>query len=158
MRTTSRRNFLHGLGEALMLSPFVAGCNGKLAFSGEIVLSAVLYSYASRPIFDVLLNRCDIGLANGYGRGGIMTGVIIPYGKQTLTWRLDGPKGAPRNGEVVSVKNMLSISEDQVPRESRYIGVHIYPDDSAELTFSKYIPDRTPRGERIISEIGKAIR
>ncbi|SFG12101.1 hypothetical protein SAMN05518865_108204 [Duganella sp. CF458] len=127
--------------------------------SNEIVLSVVLFSYMNRPIFDVLLNGSDIGAAIAYGGGGgIMTGETIPFGPQKLSWCLGGPEGMPRNGDTVIAKNALAISRDQVPPNSRYLGVHIYPDDTAELTFAEYIPERTPRGESILAEALKDVR
>ncbi|WP_426338047.1 hypothetical protein ACN9MZ_16405 [Pseudoduganella sp. S-14] len=70
----------------------------------------------------------------------------------------NAPDGTPRNGETATVKNVLTMNKDLVPAESRYLGVHIYPDDSAELTFSKYIPERTSRGESILAEVLKNAR
>ncbi|SFG12125.1 hypothetical protein SAMN05518865_108205 [Duganella sp. CF458] len=124
--------------------------------SNEIVLSVVLFNYVNRPIFEVLLNGSDIGGAMAYGGGGgIMTGETIPFGAQTLSWRLSGPEGTPRNGDTVMAKNALAIGKNQVPPNSRYLGVHIYPDDTAEFTFSQYIPEVSPRGETILAEVRK---
>ncbi|WP_227246701.1 hypothetical protein [Paraburkholderia caribensis] len=75
-----------------------------------------------------------------------MTGVTIPLGSQTLTWRWAD------NGETVTVANALSLRADQISANDRYLGVHIYPDSTAELTFSQYLPEITPKGERIYKE------
>lgn len=156
MSLSNRRRLLGSLAGVALLYPIVASCKGKLFMSNEIVLSVVLYSYVDRPIFEVLLNGSDIGGARAYGGGiGIMTGETIPFGSQTLTWRLDGPKGTPRNGDTVKVKNTLVISKEQVAPNTRYIGVHIYPDETAELTFSQYIPEVSARGELILAEVRK---
>lgn len=157
MSLVTRRKVIGSLAGAALLYPLISRCNRKLFINDEMILSVVLFSNVNRPIFDVLLNGIDIGGANAYGGGGgILTGVTIPFGAQKLTWRLDGPEGMPGNGETVVVKNSLFINEDQVPPKSRYIGVHIYPDDTAELTFSQYIPERSIRGEEILSQVKKA--
>lgn len=49
----------------------------------DIVLSVVLYSYLDRPIFDVMLNGSGIGGANAYGGNGMITGIRVPFGKQS---------------------------------------------------------------------------
>lgn len=59
-----------------------------------------------------------------------------------------------RNGESRKMKNKLMIVPSQIPPGTRYVGVHLYPDDTAEVTFSAHIPERTKRGEKIISAGG----
>ncbi|MBT2791050.1 hypothetical protein [Paraburkholderia strydomiana] len=117
----------------------------------DIVLSVVLYSYLDRPIFDVMLNGSGIGGANSYGTNGMITGIRVPFGKQGLTWRLDGPPGMARNGETVAMKNSINLVAEQIPADAHYLAVNIYPDDTAEFVFDESIPDTTPRG-KIIDE------
>jgi len=54
-----------------------------------------------------------------------------------------------RNGELVKVKNKVLISAEQIPAGTRYIGLHLYPDDTAEVTFAELIPESTTRGKTI---------
>lgn len=110
-----------------------------------------MYSYMDRVITDIIFNGTDLGVANKYGGTGIITGVRIPFGTQTLRWTLGGPKGTARNGEDVKMKNKLVISPKQIPPGTRYVGLHLYPDDTAEVTFAESIPEGTPRGEKILS-------
>ena len=81
-----------------------------------------------------------------------MTGVTVPLGRQTLSWRLGGPEGMPGNGDTVTVANVLTLTADQVSRDDCYLGVHIYFDNTAELTLSQYLPEMTPKGERMYKE------
>lgn len=106
----------------------------------------VLFSYLDRPIFDVHLNRTDIGVAGPwpYSGRGTMTGVRVPLGLQRISWRLDGPKGTPRNGEAVVARNLISLWD--VPRKSVFLGVHIYADDTVELMPSEHFPEISARG------------
>jgi hypothetical protein len=115
-----------------------------------VTLNVVLYSYLDRPIFDIYLNDVDLGVASAHGGTGIISGVTIPLGVQTLTWRLDGPRGMHRNGETVTVREPLTVRDDLIDSNVRYLGVHVYPDQSAELTLSQWIPDTTPRGNEIL--------
>ena len=117
----------------------------------EIVLALVMYSYLDRPIYDIIFNGTGLGVADSYGGTGIITAVRIPFGSQKLRWNLDGPEGTARNGELVEVKNKIVVSPEQIPPGTRYIGLHLYPDDTAEVTFSESIPEGTTRGKEIRS-------
>jgi hypothetical protein len=155
---TTRREVVMRLIALGMLSPTMAACkdggNGMGLFAKkEVVLSVVLFNYRNRSIFDVLLNGDDIGVAGPWGGGGgAMTGVTVPLGRQTLSWRLGGPEGMPGNGDTVTVANVLTLTADQVSSDDCYLGVHIYFDNTAELTLSQYIPEMTPKGERMYKE------
>lgn len=103
-----------------------------------------LKSYLDRPIFDVHLNGVDIGVASGpphTGNGAVMTGVAVPLGPQVLTWRDAG------TGEKLKAANQPVLT--QPSSENRYLGVHIYPDNTVELVPAPYWPERTERGEAI---------
>ncbi|WP_216595057.1 hypothetical protein [Collimonas arenae] len=54
-----------------------------------------------------------------------------------------------RNGGTVTVKNALVLTADKIPPEANYLGVHIYPDDTAELIVSQCMPEKSVRGEQI---------
>ena len=145
---TGRRMAMRLIGLGLML-PLAACGQGKV--QKETALNVVMYSYVDRVLTDIIFNGTDLGVANKYGGTGTMTGVRIPFGVQTLGWTLDGPEGMARNGEHVKMKNKIVISSEQIPPGTRYIGLHLYPDDTAEVTFAEFIPERTPRGEKILS-------
>ncbi len=113
----------------------------------KVVLDVVLFSYLDRAIFDVVLSGTDIGLAGPYPASGMgsMSGVALRTGPQALKWRLGGPEGTPRNGETVQCKNQVLL--DDVKPEHRFLGVHIYDDDTAELITEEHFPQRSERGE-----------
>ena len=135
-----RRRQLSTAGLGLL---FLSACE---ATPMTVNLDVVLFSYLDRPIFDVYLNRTDIGVAGPwpYSGRGTMTGVQVPLGPQKISWRLDGPKGTPGNGETVISKNLPSLKD--VPRRSVFLGVHIYADDTVELIPSEHFPDVSVRG------------
>lgn len=122
---------------------FLSACEAKPM---SVNLDVVLFSYLDRPIFDVYLNRTDIGVAGPwpYSGRGTMTGVEIPLGPQKISWRLDGPRGTPGNGETVMAKNLPELKG--VPSNSVFLGVHIYGDDTVELIPSEHFPDVSTRG------------
>lgn len=113
------------------------------------VLNVEMISYVDRGIINIFFNGIPLGMVNRFGNTGTITSVDIPFGIQSLEWTLDGPKGTPRNGEVVTLKKPLVISPDQIPPGTRYLGLHLYPDDTAEATFSESIPEMTARGKKL---------
>lgn len=100
-------------------------------------------SYIERPIFEIKLNGIEVGT----GGGGLMTGVAVKLGPQSVTWRLDGPKGTPGNGDTVKAKNTPILTK--VDPNFRYLGVHIYPDNTVEIIPERYWPEKTEKGEAI---------
>jgi hypothetical protein len=150
---TNRRKFFFALIGFGIIIPIMACGKGNVFMKKQIGLNVVVYSYFDRPIFDIYFNGIELGLANTYGGTGTITGVSIPFGPQVLTWRLGGPRGMAHNGETVNVKNSLAISPGKIPENTRYLGIHIYSDNTAELSFSQYIPDRTPRGDAILESL-----
>lgn len=125
------------------LSLLLPGCEGKPMHG---TFEVVLFSYLDRPIFDVLVSGMDIGLAGAYpysGRGS-MSGVSMKYGPHPVSWRLGGPEGMPRNGETVKAKNTPVLQ--QPTGEHRFLGVHVYTDDTVEFVTSVNFPQLSERG------------
>ena len=114
------------------------------------VLNVEAFSFVDRFLTTIMFNGQDLGVMNKFGRTGLITGVRIPYGVQSLSFKLDGPKGTPRNGETVTVKNTMVVHE--IPKGTEYVGLNIYPDFTAELTFSSEWPEISARGEQIRAE------
>lgn len=115
-----------------------------------IVLNVVSYNYTKQSIFDVFLSRMNAGGAGPLrGGGNIMAGVRLPLGEQTLTWR------DAATGETTTAKNRLAIDKATLPAGTRYLGVHVYPDETAELTFAPGLPGATERGKQIYAEAKK---
>lgn len=121
----------------------------------KAVLNVVLFNYLSRPIFDVYVDGKVGDSSDAYPStgGGMITGVSFDLGPKKVTWRLDGPQGAPRNGDTVTNKNLLRL--DTVTQGAKYLGVHIYPDETVELTTSIGVPDETARGIAMAGERGR---
>jgi hypothetical protein len=129
---------------------FLSACEAKPMTA---YLNISIFSYLDRPIFDVYVNKTDFGEAPAqgfYGSNAVMINQPITLGPQKMTWRLDGPKGMPRNGETVTAKNTPELKE--IPPGVKWIGLHIYADDTVEIAFSKGTPDEltTVRGQKII--------
>lgn len=143
-----RRRALVLFGLAAMTSLAACARDDEKSHNATI-LDVEMFSNLDRPISDIMFNDTDLGVMNKYGGTGLITGVRIPFGVQTLTWMLGGPPGMPRNGEHVAIKNKLVISPDQIPQGTRYLGLHLYPDDTAEITLSASMPERTARGKAI---------
>ncbi|PHV13758.1 hypothetical protein CSQ90_27355 [Janthinobacterium sp. BJB303] len=143
-------------GRRLALGLIACGLILPLAACGqrvqkETALHVEVFSYVDRVISDISFNGTGLGVMNRYGGTGTITDVYIPFGIQTLKWTLDGPEGTPRNGERMTPKNQLVISPEQIPPGTRYLGIHVYPDDTVEFTFAESIPERTVRGKKILA-------
>ena len=128
--------------------PAIAGC-GK---SG-LTLTVVMYSYLDRPIFEINLNGEPLGAANAYGTTSMVTGVSVVMGEQKLSLTLGGPEGMPRNGETVAVKNRAVIKASDIPSRTHYMGLYLYPDDTAEFTFGEFMPGHSTRGEVLMKSV-----
>lgn len=121
----------------------------------KILLNISLFSYLDRPIFDVTMNGTDFmgSPAHGfYGANSVMVMQSIELGSQFVSWRLDGPKGMPGNGDTVSALNCPIL--DAVPRDVKWLGLHIYPDNTVEIKLSRGTSTelQTQRGIDIINK------
>jgi hypothetical protein len=143
-----RRNIIYLLGVGLLMPLAVCGQERK-EMKSYTVLDVEVFSSLDRSVGDIKFNDEDIGVMNKYGGTGLIAGVRVPFGNQRLTWMLDGPPGTPRNGEHVKVANTLMITPDKIPSGPRYLGIHIYPDFTAEVIFSESMPVRTARGKKL---------
>ena len=62
----------------------------------------------------------------------------------------------PLTAQTVTAKNNLILKPVDIPKGSNYIGIHIYPDETAEFNFSTdNYPQETPRGKKLIDAIIK---
>lgn len=141
---SSRRRAICVAGTIYFLLP---GCKAKPV---TITTEAVLFSYLDRPIFEVMIDTIDLGVSNvyPYTGGSTTSGAQFSCGEQSVHWRLDGPQGTPRNGETVQAKNRPILV--QPPHGEQFLGVHIYPDDTVELLYSKQYPQFSPRGLKYV--------
>ncbi|WP_143745649.1 hypothetical protein [Massilia sp. KIM] len=137
--TPARRRILH----MTMMFPFFSSCK---AAPMTVVLDVVLFNYLDRAIFDVFIDGKAAALSTPYPHtgGGTISGVRLQLGPKTVTWRLGGPEGMPRNGETVAAKNRLELTS--LPPNAEFLAVHIYPGDIVELIPSVHYPQETEKG------------
>jgi hypothetical protein len=147
-RRLSRRGFVTALGGLF----FINACEAKAM---KVVLNVVLFSYLDRPIFAVEIDGKVGETSDAYPNTGkgVIAGVEFTLGVKKVTWKLDGPKGAARNGETVTNKNHLELNE--IVPGARYLGIHIYPGDIVELSTSVGRPEFTARGLREVAGASK---
>ena len=113
-----------------------------------VMLDVEMFSYVDRVIVDIIFDGTDLGVMNKYGGTGLITGVRIPFGDQTLTYTLGGPEGVIRENK--KIRNTLAVSPGQISKDAQYAGLHLYPDNTAEIIFSESMPERTVRGRTIM--------
>lgn len=119
-----------------------------------VILDIVTFNYWNRPIFDVFINGIWGGSSTAYPAtgGGTIVGISMLLGPQTVTWRLDGKAGTPRNGETVTAKNKPVLAD--VPRDATCLSVHVYPDETVELIPTVYYPSETEKGKAMALAAG----
>ncbi|SEO63485.1 hypothetical protein SAMN05428959_1148 [Duganella sp. CF517] len=121
----------------------------------RVVLDLVLFNYSDRPIFAVNVDGIGYEVSGAYPETGKSTtaGFALMLGPKIVTWKLDGPKGTPGNGETVQNKNALALTQSQIVPGAKFISVHIYPDDTVELVTSVHFPRTTARGEKAAAKM-----
>ncbi|MBP1202830.1 hypothetical protein JOD97_000844 [Duganella sp. 1411] len=144
-----RRNLMLAACGFLLLN----ACEAK---DMRVVLDLVVFNYLDRPIFAVNVDGIGYEVSGAYPETGktTTTGFALKLGPKIVTWKLDGPKGAPRIGERVHNKNALELSQNQIVPGAKFISVHIYPDDTVELITSVNFPHATARGEKEAAKMG----
>lgn len=73
-----------------------------------------------------------------------MTGVEVPLGPQVVTWRDAG------TGERFAASNRPVLARPDP--KMRYLGVHIYPDNSVDIVPEMFWPERTERGQTFLNQ------
>lgn len=143
---SERRRALCG---AVLTIVFISACDGATMTA---TYDVVIFTYLTRPIFDVYVGKTELGAAGEYPYNGRATtmGVTFPIGPQTITWALDGPEGAPDLGKKITAKNRPEIRPNEPG--AHYLAVHIYPDETVEFVFSKNFPRLSTRGEQFDAE------
>ncbi|WBS04821.1 hypothetical protein OU994_11350 [Pseudoduganella sp. SL102] len=111
-----------------------------------VTLDIVYFNYLDRPIYNASIDGKASRSLDPFPEtgGSTISGVSLSIGPKVVSWILDGPAGAPRNGEKVSAKNSLHLSD--IPDDAQYLSIHIYPDETVELIPSRHYPRATERG------------
>lgn len=107
----------------------------------RVVLHLVAFSYWDRPIFEINVDGIGDEASAAYPNTGkgVTAGVSLSLGPKKVTWRLGGPEGLPRNGDTLVNKNRLELVA--FTPGAKYLGVHIYPDETVEFSTSVGRPE-----------------
>ena len=113
----------------------LAGCMG-IGPNKTYVLTTTSFNYdpSYRP-YMVKVNGHEVG--GGYGSATMRSAVIL--GPQIITWEEDN---SDREHKAI---NIVHLSKEDL-KNKRYLAVHLYPDDSVEITMSNDLPDPTKKG------------
>ena len=124
---------LFALLTAIPLS--MAGCAG-IGPNATYYMGTTSFNYDLRyTSYMVELNGNEIG--GGFGGG---TNVApIKVGVQKVIW------GESNSYKMHEAKNQLVITKEQL-KGKKYLALHIYPDDTVEITTSNDLPDPTQKG------------
>ena len=111
-----------------------AGCAG-IGPNATYYMGTTSFHYdPSYSPYMVKLNGSEIG-----GGGGGMNTSPVKIGPQTITWK------DAKTGGIHSAKNQVIITKEQL-KGKKYLAVHLYPDDSIEITTSNNWPNPTVKG------------
>ncbi len=110
-------------------------------------IDVVLFNYHDQQIFDVTVGDVRVGSAGRFPYSGRRTKVGARFndGAQKVTWRL--PATNESEAKNVTARNTPALVGRS--RESRFVAVHVYPDDTVEVKFSEDFPVYSARGQAI---------
>ncbi|NWK75888.1 hypothetical protein HYG93_16805 [Acinetobacter sp. SwsAc6] len=113
----------------------LAGCMG-IGPNKTYVLTTTSFNYdPSYRTYEVRVNGEEVGGA--FGAGTKRSAVIL--GPQIITWGEDNSKRKHK------ATNSVNLAKEDL-KNKRYLAVHLYPDDSVEITTSNDLPDPTQKG------------
>ena len=125
---------------ALPLS--LVGCAG-FGPNATYYIGTTSFKYDPRyTSYEVMLNGVEIG--GGFGSG---TNVApIKVGLQKVIW------GESNSYRMHEAKNQLIITKEQL-KGKKYLALHIYPDDTVEITTSNDWPEPTEKGLKWLKQL-----
>ena len=111
-----------------------AGCAG-IGPNATYYMGTTSFHYdPSYSPYMVKLNGIEIG-----GGGGGMNTSAVKLGPQDIKWK------DAKTGEIHTAKNQVTLTKDDL-KGMKYLAVHLYPDDTVEITTSNAWPDSTEKG------------
>ena len=128
---------------SLMLS--MVGC-ASFGPNATYYMATTSFKYDPRYTdYMMEVNGSEIG--GGFGK--VISTNPIKLGEQVITW------GESNSKKKHMAKNQVVLTKEQL-KGKKYLAVHIYPDDTVEITTSNNWPDPTEKGvkwrEKIKSE------
>jgi hypothetical protein len=113
----------------------LAGCAG-IGPNATYNMATTSFSYDLRyNPYMIELNGHTI--AGGFGKSTMVS--PIKTGLQKVSW------GESNSYKMHEAKNQLIITKEQL-KGKKYLALHIYPDDTVEVTTSNDLPDPTEKG------------
>ncbi|AZC06507.1 MULTISPECIES: hypothetical protein [Acinetobacter] len=89
----------------------------------------------------VKMNGSEIG--GGFGNATLTSSIKV--GEQVITWK------NASTGEKHTAKNQVTITKEQL-KGKKYLAVHLYPDDTVEITISNNWPMPTEKGLSLLDQ------
>ena len=111
------------------------GCTG-LGPNATYYMGTTSFNYdTSYSPYMVKLNGMEIG-----GGGGGMNTSAVKLGLQLITW------GESNSKKKHQAKNHVMLTKEDL-QGVKYLAVHLYPDDTVEITTSNNWPNPTTKGD-----------
>ena len=128
----------------IAISMSLAGCVG-IRPNATYYMGTTSFNYD--PAYNsYMVELNDAGIGGGFGNS--TTVAPIKVGSQIVTWK------DSKTGELHTAKNQLVIRKEQL-KGKKYLALHMYPDDTVEITTSNKLPDPTKKGMKWREQIRK---
>ena len=119
----------------------VTGCAG-IGPNATYYMGTTSFHYdPSYSPYMVKLNGSEIG-----GGGGGMNTSPVKIGPQEITWE------ESNSYKLHQAKNQVTLAEEDL-NEMKYLAVHLYPDDTVEITTSNNWPNPTEKGVKWLNQL-----
>ena len=113
-----------------------AGCAG-IGPNATYYMGTTSFKYDPTYVsYMVELNGIEIG--GGFGSG--MNTSAVKLGPQVITW------GESNSKKQHQAKNQVTLTKEDL-KGMKYLAVHLYPDDTVEITTSNNWPNPTTKGD-----------
>ncbi|MDD9316370.1 MULTISPECIES: hypothetical protein [Acinetobacter] len=121
-----------------------AGCAG-IGPNATYYMGTTSFHYdPSYNAYMVKLNGHEIG--GGFG-GGMNTSPV-KFGPQVITWE------ESNSDKLHRAKNQVTLTKEDL-KGMKYLAVHLYPDDTVEVTTSNNWPNPTEKGIKWLNQLKK---
>ncbi|WP_445406595.1 hypothetical protein [Acinetobacter seifertii] len=128
----------------LLIFGLIFSLVGCVSLGSNATYNMAATSFHYDPSYNIYMFELN---DNEIGTGGMNTSPI-KTGAQIVTWK------NANTGEKHTAKNQVIITKEQL-KGKKYLAVHIYPDDTVEITTSNNWPDPTEKGMKWMHELKK---
>ena len=131
----------------LLLLPIslVFSATGCAGIGPDAIYDMGTTSFHYDPSYNAYMVKLN-GYEIGGGFGGGMNTSPVKIGSQEITWE------ESNSYKLHQAKNQVTLAEEDL-NEMKYLAVHLYPDDTVEITTSNNWPNPTEKGVKWLNQL-----